>query len=161
MKWHCGLLSDEPEKDRTLQWIKRGCWDTLPDDVQHELRIWMAMPGFAVSYHHRAFGLNREYISRQMGGYERYKGEVHENWLSATREDCLKLCLRRRGGNVPVISQLQMLNDLKAGQSALSVAREYRVSKHTIYQISKGTIRCHGELPLGFALLGATRVQRS
>lgn len=160
MKWHCGLLSDDPSKDRTLQWIKRGRWHTLPEDVQHELRIWMAMPGFTAGYHYRAFELGREYINSQMGGYETYKAEVHENWISATRDDCLKLCLRRSGSQVPVISQLQMITDLKAGHTALSLAREYQVSKATIYNLSKGIIRCHGELPSGFALLGALRVNR-
>lgn len=162
MKWHCGILSDDPRKDRTFQWLTRGYWDTgMPPEIERELRIWMAMPGFSISYHSRVFGLSPATMAKHIGGYEKYKDEVHENWLSATREDCLKLCLRRRGGNIPVISQLQMLNDLKTGYSKVGLSREYRVSLATVHHIGRGWIRGHSELPVGFSLLGATPVRQS
>lgn len=61
---------------------------------------------------------------------------------------------------MPVISQLQIMNDLKAGHRGVALAREYRVNKATIYHLGKGIVRCHGDLSLGFSLLGATRVER-
>lgn len=154
MNWHCGLLSAQPNKDRTLAWIKRGAWDTLPDDVAHEMRIWMAMPGFAINYHAQTMGLDKRYVAKFYGGYQQQWREVGENWLSATREDCVALCNLRAGGDVPVISQLSIIDDLKAGAKQVDVAREYAVSEKVTRYCSKGRIHFRGELPLGFAMLG-------
>lgn len=160
MKWHCGLLSDDPSKDRTLQWIKRGYWHTLPEDVQHELHIWMAMPGFTANYHAHAFGVDKRYVAKFVGGYDDLRKEVGENWLSATRDDCVRLCQLRGRGDIPVVSQIRMIDDLKAGRKQVDVTRDYGVSRSTTRGFSKGVISFSGELPSGFALLGALRVDR-
>lgn len=154
MKWHCGLLSNQPERDRTLQWIKRGQWDTLPEDVQHELRVWMAMSGFHANYHALAFGLDKRYVAKFMGGYRDLKKEVGENWLSATRGDCIALCHMRGRGDIPVICQIQMTNDVKAGYTQAEVSRIYGVNSSTMKHLSIGRIKFRGDLPDGFALLG-------
>ena len=159
MKWHCGLLSTNPAQDRKLAWIKRGRWESLPEDVQDELRIWMAMPGFTANYHAQALGIDKRYIAKFIGGYEDLRSEVGENWLSATRDDSIRLCRLRGRGDIPVISQISMIDDLKAGRKHIDIIREYGVSRSTTGGLAKGIISFSGDLPLGFALLGAPRIK--
>lgn len=71
----------------------------LPDDVLRELSIWLAMPGFPFSYHAHVFGMDRSYVARFVRGYDQRQREVGDNWLSATRDDCIRLCrMRLMGG---------------------------------------------------------------
>lgn len=159
MKWHCGLLSDRPDKDRTLQWLKRGMWDRgLPEDVEHELRVWMAMPGFSAGYHASAFNVDVRTVLKHIGGYDGLKREVGENWLSATRDDCVKLSrLRQKGGAIPVICQLSMLDDLKRGMKRVEIYRDYAVDEGATRKLWKGGVTFRGELPIGFSLLWAPK----
>ena len=141
MLYHCGLLDEQPERSRTLQWIRRGRWDQpgFPEDVRRELMIWLAMPGFAHSFHTRAFMTCNAVLRPYLDGFEQWKEEVSANWISATREDCIRLALMRPGkADVPLISQLQAVRDLKAGMTRSEVAREYRVLPETVRKWADG-----------------------
>jgi len=155
MKWHCGLLSEQPAADRTLNWIKRGHWvGGLPADVERELTIWMAMPGFSLAFHSHTLQVSRQLVYPWMGGYDQLKAEVAENWLSATRDDCVRLAqLRPSKGELPVISQLQIMNDLKAGAKVVEIIRDYRTNHQTVAELRRGAIKSRRPLPSGFALL--------
>lgn len=153
MKWHCGLLSERPENDRTLNYIKRPIWGHLPPEIEHELRIWLAMPGFSISYHTHTLRQGRSLVERNIGGYDQYRNEVAENWLSATREDCIKLARLRPGlGDVPVICQARALQDMKT-MTVAKVARDYGVKDSTVTMWRKVGFRCNQLLPSGFELL--------
>jgi hypothetical protein len=159
MKWHCGLLSERPDQDRTLQWIKRGGWGTgLPADVERELKIWLAMPGFTIKYHAHVFRLDRSTIAPFVGrGFEELKQEVAENWLSVTRDDAVKLSqIRPPKGDVPLISQLAIADDVKRGVKKADIQRAYKVSGFTVTSIAKGHLRVRSPLPSGFELLVPT-----
>lgn len=155
MLYHCGLLDERPEKSPTLEWIKRPrMWGRLPPEIERELRIFLAMPGFTSAYLQRVFYKSYGYIARNGSRYEDWRHEVAENWLSATREDCMKLCRLRGGqGNVPVISQLRAIQDLKSGISLLRVSEEYEVSVMTLADWRDHGVRFNGKLPSGFSLL--------
>lgn len=154
MKYHCGLLDDRPDKSRTLNWIKRPVWGNLPPEIERELRIWLAMPGFSAGYHAHTLGRNVAYVSKHMGGYERWRDEVAENWLSATRDDLVKLSQLRPGiGHVPLICQLRAVQDLKSGATIKKIAGEYRVHPTTITNWSIRGPTPAGHIPSGFDLL--------
>ena len=81
-----------------------------------------------------------------------------ENWLSATRQDCVRLCHLRPFGRsgVPLLSQLSMLDDLKRGMSQCAIGREYGVTNEFVHQRKKyGISRAvtGWDLPAGFELL--------
>ena len=156
MLWHCGLLSERPDRDRTLEWIRRGSWNSgLPEDVERELRIWLAMPGFTAAFHAHNFGVSSGVVRRQLGGYEKFKREVGQNWLSATREDCVRLSqLRPPRGDLPLLSQLQIIDDVKAGHRRRDLMREYLTNTATIHRLAQGLV-LFGKRPLppGFELL--------
>lgn len=89
-----------------------------------------------------------------MVGYEDLKAEVAENWLSATREDAIRLSnMRPSKGDLPLLSQLQIMNDLKAGHSATYLAAEYGTNTRKVGKLSKGIILLRQPLPPGFTLL--------
>ncbi|MEN2786263.1 hypothetical protein ACFOKI_07675 [Sphingomonas qilianensis] len=157
MLYHCGLLDERPEKSTTLQWIKRPrVWGRLPPEIERELRIFLAMPGFSDSFYAHVFRCSRSVATREAGGYEPWKAEVAENWLSATSEDCAALSRMRPGtGNVPVISQLRAIQDVKAGMTMAQVGRDYRVSAVSVTGWCHGGVNFRGDLPAGFSLLGA------
>lgn len=153
MKYHCGLLDERPENSRTLNWIKRPNWGHRPPEIEHELQVWLAMPGFSVSYHAHTLRHAKQVLTRHMGGYEEHKAEVIENWLSATREDCIKLARLRPGkGDVPVISQIRAVEDLKT-MGLKAVSEDYGVSLHSVQMWRKSGFRFNGPMPSGFELL--------
>jgi hypothetical protein len=155
MKYHCGLLDERPENSRTLNWIKQGTWGRLPPEIEHELRVWLAMPGFSISYHCHTLRRGRTTIIPNLGGFEELEQEVAENWLSATRDDCVKLSRMRPGtGNVPLISQLRAVQDLKKMRQ-VDVARDYRITVPTLVTWASTGFRTWGQLPVGFELLTA------
>lgn len=157
MLYHCGLLDERPEKSRTLEWVKRPVWGNLPADIERELRIFLAMPGLSYSYVAHVFRRGMAYVRPHVGvGYDVWRDEVIANWMSATREDCIKLTQLRPGkGNVPVIAQLRALQDLKAGLTLADISREYGVSEVTVAQWRDKGVRSSVPLPSGFALLSA------
>jgi hypothetical protein len=157
MIYHCGLLDEEPEKNRTWLWVHRPHWGHLPADVERELRIWLSMPGFSISYHSHMFGFSHPYIRRHLlaTNPEDWRDEVATNWMSATREDCMKLSQMRPGtGNVPLISQVRAVEDLKA-LPRVQVAQDYRVSPSVLDNWRKMGFRTWGRLPAGLGLLVA------
>lgn len=157
MKYHCGLLDERPEDSRTLQWVKRPAWGSRPPEIEHELAVWLAMPGFSVSYHQHTLGHDRTVLLPRLGYNPVLRGEVIGNWLSATREDCVKLArLRPRGsGNVPLICQMRAVADLK-GMRQADVARDYDVTVSSIWGWRKrGFNFKRHPLPSGFELLVA------
>ena len=49
--------------------MRRGPWNKgLPDDVERELKIWLAMPGFSAAFHAHTLGVGKTYPGRFMGG---------------------------------------------------------------------------------------------
>lgn len=157
MKYHCGLLDERPEESRPLQWVKRPHWGNRPPEIEHELAVWLAMPGFSVTYHTHTFGLDRTRIARLMLGDPMLRGNVIENWLSAIREDCVKLALLRPNGvgDVPVISQMRAVADLKHKRIS-EVARDYGVTRQTIHDWRTRGFRFGRQpVPSGFELLVA------
>lgn len=156
MRWHCGLLDDEPERSPIYRLITTRYWNALPPEIEKELEIWLAMPGFSMAFHEKTLHGNRleRTFQARMGHYEKWKAEVIENWLSATREDCVRLSVRRPGlGSVPLLSQLSILDDVKRGLRNTDIAREYRVSGATVTAIGKGRLRFPGNLPPGVGWL--------
>lgn len=158
MKWHCGLLSEQPEKDQTLNYIKRGYWHLpAPPEIKRELRIWLAMPGFSVAYHAHVFRVShptiRSYLASQ--DFSDVQTEVAENWLSVTDEDAIRLARMRRGtGNLPLVCQLRLLDTLKQGMKRSKVAELYRVTPHTVDRLRKGGLTTRGVRPSVGGLLG-------
>lgn len=153
MLYHCGLLDERPANSRTLNWIRRTTWGKLPPELEHELRVWLAMPGFSVPYHAHALGVSRQRIEQNIGGYEEHKADVIANWLSATREDCVKLARLRSGqGHIPLISQLRAVEDLKH-MSMTQVARDYGVHLQSVIDWLHTGFRSNSQLPSGFELL--------
>ena len=84
MLYHCGLLDEQPDKSRTLNWIKRPHWGTMPPDIERELSIFLAMPGLTTAYVSHLLRHSDVYVKRRMGFYEDWKAEVDANWASAT-----------------------------------------------------------------------------
>lgn len=153
MKWDCGLLSSRP---RVTNWISRGGWDKgLPPDIEKELMIWLSMPGFTRTFHAHAFGVHRDMIRpHYMAGYNRYRSEVAENWLSATRDDCVKLAQMRKGMmKLPLICRYAMLDDVKRGMSITDAAKLYRLNRSHVSQIVNGHMPWRLELPNDFHAL--------
>lgn len=156
MLYHCGLLDTCPETSRKLQWVKRPVWGRLPPDIERELRIFLAMPGFSASYVSHVFRIGAATVARNIGDYESWRDEVAENWLSTTRNDCIKLARLRPGtGNVPVICQLRALQDVKSGMSFSAIGREYGVTGAQVRHWARRGILSKRPLPPGFALLSA------
>ena len=52
-----------------------------------------------------------------------------------------------------MISQLQVMNDLKAGGRPTELAREYKAGRETINGLGRGVIKSRRPLPVGFSLL--------
>ncbi|MGD9715181.1 MAG: hypothetical protein AB7V46_24465 [Thermomicrobiales bacterium] len=137
-----------PPKTAALSTASR----TSPE-IERELRIWLAMPGFSLAWHANAFGLGKAYIRPHLGGSHQWHDEIVENWLSATREDCAALSRMRPGlGNVPLISQIRAVEDLKH-MRAVDVAREYRINYNTIWGWRTRGFQPGRDLPPGFELL--------
>ena len=72
------------------------------------------MPGFHPTYHAHVLGLSLYSIRKHIGGYEEMAEEVAENWLSATRDDCVRLSrMRPYNASVPLLCQIRAVQDLK------------------------------------------------
>jgi hypothetical protein len=86
------------------RWSLRIVIDGLAD----ELEIWLVVPGFPTSFHEHA--LQTGHLMKgwrdRFGLLDKWKREVAENWLSATREDAVALSQMRLGtGNAtPVVA---------------------------------------------------------
>lgn len=72
MKYSCGLLDDDPMENRAYRWITGAHWSALPADVEHELRVWLAIPGFSASWHTHNFRVGPDRIRPLIGNYERF-----------------------------------------------------------------------------------------
>lgn len=153
MKYHCGLLDARPDQSRTLKWIRTPAWGHRPPEIEHELKVWLAMPGFSIAYHAHVLGHSKLIVARHMGGFEEMRDDVVENWLSITREDCLALArLRPNQGSMPLVCQLRALQDLKT-LGAVVVARDYRTTLQTLRMWRTRGLATRGPVPAGFELL--------
>lgn len=153
MLYHCGLLDDRPYNSRTLKWIKSTSWTSLPPEIEHELHVWLAMPGFVLSYHQHVLGVSRDRLMKHTWDYDVVRDDVAANWLSATRDDCVKLSQLRKGkGDVPLISQIRALEDLKH-MRLCDVARDYRVTPQNVLIWKRTGFKFDGQLPRGFEFL--------
>ena len=165
MKYHLGLLDADPTQNRTYQWVRRRGWfgPGFPDDVREELGIWFAMPGFTDAYHIRNLNMSARLLYKcqdQLPGYDHYAKQVAENWLSVTREDAVKLCRMRQGTRacpIPLISQLKILDDIKAGMTQAQISRDFGCTPRAIYTIRHKGLQWAGSLPEGFELLRGFR----
>lgn len=163
MKYDLGLLDPNREQNRTYQWVMRRGWfkPGFPPDVLEELGIWFAMPGFTTSYHlhnlRMTWTTHRDAVAR-LPTFDEIEDKVAENWLSITHDDAIQLCLMRRGKNhcpIPLVSQLAILDDIKAGHTQAAISRRFDVSDFAIRKIKQRGVQWTGELPLGFRLLTA------
>jgi hypothetical protein len=141
--WHCGLLDDPVFEIEKRNQIRYANWHTLPEELERELRIWLAMPGFSLSYHVETLERDPREISQFMGGYAELEEDVLLNWLSATREDCVKLgWLRPDKGDLPLISKIEIRRDyMRGGMTQTAIAKDYGVWPATVHKL------CWGVLP--------------
>jgi hypothetical protein len=153
-------LDEDPVERGKWRWIRHGRWtsSTIPDDLRHELAVWLAMPGFSTNYHATNLGVAWNTVRKYrqlLPDYDDLSGDVVENWLSVTREDAGLLCQRRPfKGDVPIICQLRMLDDLKAGRGFGAIAREYGVRREWLSRMRlQGISAARYHLPRGFELL--------
>lgn len=157
MLYHCGLLSERPEKDATLQWVRRGAWDLPghPPAIEFERRVWLAMPGFSINFHVHTLRVGETLVERHIGrDYEELKEAVAENWLSCTRVDAIKLAnMRPSKGELPLLVQLQIMRDLKAGIGPTALATIYATNIGTVGDLGRGRVKSRRPLPSGFELL--------
>ena len=103
--------------------------------MEHELRVWLAMPGFTLKYHVETLDHPAHVVKHFMGHYEDLKSDVCDNWLSATREDCIKLGNRRPSkGDLPFLTKFQMLKDSARGLSQKQIAEDFGVAHSTAHR---------------------------
>ncbi|QVM85252.1 hypothetical protein [Novosphingobium decolorationis] len=165
MLYHAGLLDPDGSQSRCREWIARRGWNTpeFPDDVREDLAIWLAMPGFHIQYHVRNLRSSWSTIvaaRRYLADFENLADMVTANWMSATRDDAIRLSKLRPGGQsspIPLLCQLKILDDLKVGHTKASLARTYACSSRSIWTIQNQGLQWTGELPLGFRLLVTQR----
>lgn len=158
MKYDVGLLADKPHDHRSHKWMKKGDWHNpnFPADVRTEIAVWLAMPGFDYGYHRRSFGMTDRTFRKMkniLPQYEELKPLVIENWLSATRQDCIRICHNRTGvaSSIPLLSQLAILDEVKRGVRKEDVARLFRVTGEKVHQIIRhGPSANYGTLPAEF-----------
>jgi hypothetical protein len=161
MKYHVGLLSERPHQNRSYRWMRRGGWHKpdFPADVYLDLAVWLAMPGFDTNYHIHNLGISEPVfrpLRAKMPTYEDVKDQVIENWMSTTREDCIKLTKMRKTkwSPVPLICQLAMLDEVKRGTSRYAVAKMFGVSDPTVRElVEQGAVARYAALPAEFAML--------
>lgn len=132
----------------------------FPADVRHEIAIWLATPGIEAAWHVHNLRIHHATLKKyqaQLPGFEDLREEVAENWLSATRDDCINLARMRPGktSGVPLLAQLSMLGDLKKGMRPCDIASEYGVTSRWLYDLTRFGVRVRDELPSGFELLAA------
>lgn len=82
-------------------------------ELEHELGVSFRR-GFSISYFGHVSG-GRPCVERSIVGYDALKSGVTEDWLPATREDCVRLPRMRIGtDNVPIIGQTCALHEPEA-----------------------------------------------
>lgn len=139
MYWHCGLLDDPGLPIEKQNPIRHSNWHTLPAVFERELRIWLAMPGFKLSYHVETLQREPRLIRQFMGGYAELEEDVLLNWVSATRDDCIKLgCIRPEKGDVPLIAKIEMRRDYMRAMAQTEIAEEYGVWPATAHKLAWG-----------------------
>lgn len=164
MLYHCGLLDDDRLTSRSFTWVMRKGWfrEDFPADIRHEIAVWLAMPGFDHRFHVYNLRVSEGYLRRAReelcGDFEALRADVAANWLSATREDCLALARMRHGkaAGVPLICQMRILDDLKAGLTHKNAARVWGVTDRWVNMLSakRGPLAAsYWKLPPGFELL--------
>ena len=166
MIYHCGLLADNPLESRSYNWVMRRGWfqEGFPPDVLHELAVWLAMPGFDTKFHaanlRTDWGTIRRAQLRLCSDFELLRNDVAANWSSASRDDCIRLCRMRKvvgkSAGVPLICQMRILDDLKAGLSHKAAARVWDVTPRWVNNLSanRGPLGAsYWRLPSGFELL--------
>lgn len=161
MKWHVGLLSPDPLQHPSYQWMRRGNWFSpgFPPEVLRDIVTWLSMPGFSFNYHMRNLRLSAPTLQKRMRllpPFEEVRNDVAENWLSVTREDAIKLCHMRVGKHrspVPLICQMRIMDDLKAGMTIVQAARDYHLTPPTVSRLAHKGPRWEFKLPPGFELL--------
>lgn len=150
MDWHCGLLDEPATPPGERNPIRDSNWHTLPPELERELRIWLAMPGFSLQYHVETLEREPREIRRFMGSYNELEEDVLCNWVSATREDCLKLgWMRPEKGRLPLISQCQIRRDYFSvvRQTQKELAAEYGVYPSTVNKLTLGIPDEYDSLP--------------
>lgn len=161
MKWHSGLLAPDPSKHRSYQWMRRGGWfnPDFPADVFHDIAVWLRTPGLGFNFHRVNFKISSATLAdrmKRMPSFEELRNDVAENWLSVTREDAIKLIHMRVGpyrSQIPLLSQLKILDDIKAGLSQARIARDFGISPTTVSTIALKGAKWGSPLPAGFELL--------
>jgi hypothetical protein len=140
MYWHCGLLDDPELPAEGKNPIRYSNWHTLPEELVRELRIWLAMPGFSLSYHMETLEREPRLIRQFMGGYAELEEDVLMNWISATRDDCIKLgYIRPEKGDLPLITKIEMRRDYMRGRLRQNeIAKEYGVWTATVNKLCWG-----------------------
>lgn len=136
MLHHCGLLDPDPEQSRMRRWVRQGLnYDTLPPDVQLEIGVWLHMPGFTWSFHCHTLGHHFETLKRWASrtSYDTLRPMITDNWISTTRDDCIRLAnLRRRGMEMPLVCQIQIVEDLRSGISQRELGTIYKTTGQAI-----------------------------
>jgi hypothetical protein len=61
--------------------------------------------------------------------------------------------MRPGAGYAPLLAQLRIVDDLKAGHTATALAEEYRTTAGSITNYKHGRFAGLGDLPLGFSRL--------
>lgn len=141
--------------------MRRGGWfePDFPPDVFHDIAVWLRTPGLGFNFHRVNFKISAPTLvdrMKRMPSFEDLRDDVAENWLSVTREDAIKLIHMRVGplrSQIPLLSQLKILDDLKAGLSQARIAREYGIGPRTVSRIAHNGARWSSPLPSGFELL--------
>lgn len=157
MNLHCGLLDKQPERHPTFFWASKGWWATTewPAEVTREVQTWLAMPGFSLSFHMHTLRVGPMTIRHHLGYYDKWKDDVIANLISGTRDDWAALCrLRPPKGNLPVMCQLSILDDVKAGITHQQIAKDYAINRHTIGLLLRFGIKNRQDWPSSLPLLG-------
>lgn len=164
VKWDVGLLGTSASCQLRLGWIRRGHWlhPHFPEDIRHELSVLLATPGFSDTWliHNLRTNNDQFYKARRLlANFHDLSKEVEENWLSISRDDAVQLSIMRpaKRSPIPLVSQLRIIDDLKAGRTQTSLAREFWTSVGTVHQLGSGRLlkqrRWRKPLPPGFSLL--------
>lgn len=162
MQWHVGTLDDDPFASRSFQWMKRGHWfgERFPADVLTDITVFLRTPGLDTSWIAKNFQMQWEKaaaLRNAIAPFETVRAEVIENWLSVTREDAIRFVELRpkKRSTPPLVSQLKMIDDVKAGMSLRRVASDYGVSVDYVHDRARfGPSSGHGKwkLPPEFAM---------
>jgi len=160
LKYHCGLLNVRPEESWTLNRYRTKSWVHLPEVHKRPLQILLATPGFSSCYFCHVFQRSYPTVQRfraEHARFEDFQEEAVENWMSISREDAIRLAhLRPRRGDLPLVSQLRALEDLKF-MTQQKAAETYGVRRNAIVKLKRRGPICRQPLPSGFEWLVAKR----